>query len=370
VGSCRRVLVVSASMGAGHHAAAHELVLRLRRRGHVAERIDVLELGRSGQGEKLKTTYATLLRRLPRVYDLSLRLWARWPAPLEVFTARGAAAYEDGLLAEIRGFRPDVVVSVYNLASQALGRLRRAAVLDVPTVTYLTEPAAHPYWFHPGVDLHLAFLDTACSALEAWGARRTARVAPLVRHPAGECTPGRADARRRLGLAADAKVALVTGGAWAVGHLLRTAELLAASGDVVPVVLCGTDTGLLRQVQERGAGLAVGWTDDVPALLAAADVLVCNAGGLTCQEALAAGLPVVLFDPLPGHGRPGAQALEDAGLAAWARRDGDLLPLVDRLCSATPERAAQLSRAAELFQDDPVDPILDLCGDPTSRSTT
>jgi UDP-N-acetylglucosamine:LPS N-acetylglucosamine transferase len=369
MGSCRRVLVVSASMGAGHHAAAQELVRRLRRRGRVAERIDVLELGRPGQGRRLKATYAVLLDRLPWLYDLALRFWARWPAPLEVFTARGAAAYEDGLLAEVRGFRPDVVVSVYNLASQALGRLRRAGVLDVPTVTYVTEPAAHPYWFHPGVDLHLAFLDTACAALASWGARRTARVAPLVRPPSAQCIPGRADARQRLGLPAGAKVALLTGGAWAVGHLPRTAELLAASGEVVPVVMCGTNTRLQRQVRERGVGLAVGWTDDVPALMAAADVLVCNAGGLTCQEALAAGLPVVLFDPLPGHGRPGARALEDAGLAAWARRDGDLLALVDRLSSSSPERAAQLSRAAELFHDDPVDPILDLCGDPTSRST-
>jgi processive 1,2-diacylglycerol beta-glucosyltransferase len=368
VGTDRRILVVSASMGAGHHAAADELVLRLRRRGNVAQRIDVLELGRPGQGERLKATYAMLLHRLPRLYDLALRFWARWPAPLEAFTARGAAAYEESLLAEIRAFRPDVVVSVYNLASQALGRLRSAAVLDVPTVTYVTEPAAHPYWFHPGVDLHLAFLDTACSALEAWGAGRTARVAPLVRPRFRHGAPGRAVARQRLGLPADARIALVAGGAWAVGGLDRTAEILAGSGDVLPVVMTGSDTGLQRRLRERGTGIAVGWTDDVLTLMAAADVLVCNAGGLTCQEALAIGLPVVLFHPLPGHGRPGARALEDAGLAAWARRDGDLPPLVARLCSSSPERAAQLSRATALFGDDPVDAILDLCTHPTSRS--
>jgi hypothetical protein len=101
----RRVLVVSAGMGAGHHAAADEALRPLRQRGHVAERIDVLDLGRPGQGRRLRRTYALLLRRLPWVYDGAMRFWARWPWPLERFTAFGAAAARapDGAV----GRRPD-----------------------------------------------------------------------------------------------------------------------------------------------------------------------------------------------------------------------------------------------------------------------
>ncbi|MEE3921714.1 hypothetical protein V2I01_36055 [Micromonospora sp. BRA006-A] len=42
----------------------------------------------------------------------------------------------------------------------------------------------------------------------------------------------------------------------------------------------------------------------MPALMRAVDVMVENAGGLTCQEALAAGLPVVTYRPIAGHGAP------------------------------------------------------------------
>ena len=49
--------------------------------------------------------------------------------------------------------------------------------------------------------------------------------------------------------------------------------------------------------------------------MAAADALVDNAGGLMCWEAQAAGLPVILYRPLPGHGRFNARALESAGRA-------------------------------------------------------
>jgi UDP-N-acetylglucosamine:LPS N-acetylglucosamine transferase len=74
--------------------------------------------------------------------------------------------------------------------------------------------------------------------------------------------------------------------------------------------------------------LPVAWTSDMVDHLAAADVVLDNAGGLTCWESLAVGTPVVLFRALPGHGRFNAAALDACGLARWVRRRDDLLPAV------------------------------------------
>lgn len=347
----RRVLVVSAGMGGGHHGVADELVRRLSERGHTAERVDVLDLGRPGQGRRLRRTYAFLLRRLPWVYDLAMRSWARWPAPLQALTAHGARAYETGLLREVRRLHPDVVVSVYNLAGQALGRLRASGRLPVPVVTYVTDPGPHPYWVHPAVDLHLAVLEPTARALESYGASRAVVVPRVVPPPAGAPTPDRAEARARWGLPARARIALVSGGSWAAARVERTAVALAASGAAVPVTLCGRDDALRQRLTRLGAGVALGWTDDVASVMAAADVLVDDAGGLTCAEALACGLPVILHAPLPGHGRLNAEALEAAGEAAYARREADLISLVratGRRPSPDPERAPVSSVPAAL----------------------
>lgn len=363
---CHRVLVVSAGMGAGHHAAADELVRRLREQGHVAQRIDVLELGRPGQGRRLRRTYAGLLRWLPWVYDLSMRFWARWPTPLDVFTAHGARSYEEGLLDQVRRFEPDVVVSVFNLASQALGRLRASGRLAVPVATYVPDPGAHPYWVHPAVDLYLATLPITARGLESFGARRTVVVPRLVRPSFLRRPVGRKEARLRLGLPVHADVALVNGGSWAAGRVARTVTCLARSGTVVPVTLCGTDDALRRRLLRRGLGLPLGWVEDVASVMAAADVLVDNAGGLTCCEALSAGLPVVLFRPLPGHGRINAATLEAAGLAAQARSNPELIDLVRRLSRehGTGERRLE---PAQLRSDDVVAAVLGLCA-PAARA--
>lgn len=67
--------------------------------------------------------------------------------------------------------------------------------------------------------------------------------------------------------------------------------------------------------------MALDWRDDLPVLFRAADVLVDNAGGATCAEAFAGGLPVVAHRPLPGHGRAGMRALVDQlrGGTVWVQ---------------------------------------------------
>ena len=92
----------------------------------------------------------------------------------------------------------------------------------------------------------------------------------------------------------------------------------------MPVVACGRNQALRRKLSVRLGPRALGWRDDVPELMAASDVLVTNAGGLSFTEALVTGLPAVCFAPLPGHGEANAQVLDAAGLAPWARTTGEL----------------------------------------------
>lgn len=53
-----------------------------------------------------------------------------------------------------------------------------------------------------------------------------------------------------------------------------------------------------------------GFRQDVPQLLAAADMIITKAGGLTCAEVLAAGLDLLIYKPLPGQEQGNAAFLE------------------------------------------------------------
>jgi processive 1,2-diacylglycerol beta-glucosyltransferase len=145
----------------------------------------------------------------------------------------------------------------------------------------------------------------------------------------------------------------------ATGPLERTVGRLARAG-VLPVTLCGTDAVLRRRLSRRRAGVALGWTDDVAAVMAAADVLVDNAGGVTRAEALASGLPVVLFRPLPGHGRINAETLDAAGVAPYARTDHELISLVRVLCTRRADGGGRPVAPRSGPRGDAVDAVLEL----------
>jgi UDP-N-acetylglucosamine:LPS N-acetylglucosamine transferase len=74
----------------------------------------------------------------------------------------------------------------------------------------------------------------------------------------------------------------------------------------------------------------------------AADVLVQNAGGMTVQEAVASALPVVTYRSIPGHGLTNAAALDEAGIARWARHSGELAAA---LAGALSDRVTPISAA-------------------------
>ena len=140
-----RILLVSASMGAGHMEVAAELSRRLRATGANARTIDLVLLA-AVAGTVLQRTYRLLLARASWLYGLAMSAWRRWPAALQVVTAAGAGPFERSLLRAVEEFQPDLIVSTYNLASQCLGRLTRRGRLRVPVVTFVGDAGAHPYW--------------------------------------------------------------------------------------------------------------------------------------------------------------------------------------------------------------------------------
>jgi UDP-N-acetylglucosamine:LPS N-acetylglucosamine transferase len=277
-----------------------------------------------------------VLSDAPWLYGGAMRAWARWPRLWEAFTARNAAPFERAISDAIERTSPDLIVSTYNLAGQCLGRLAARTNLHARTVTLVTDPGAHPYWVSRHVELHLASLPQTAARLRHFGAAEVAVTRPVVRREFA-APHDRAEARDRLGLADDRPVTLINGGSWAAGGLLRTVEVVQTCPDVLPVVLCGRDVRMRRDLFRLPGVRAIPWTDRMADYLAAADVLIDNAGGLTCWEALACRTRVVLFRPLPGHGRCNAAALDEAGLAPWARNPSDLLTQLRRAPAATPK---------------------------------
>ena len=351
-----RVVIISASFGAGHDAAAKAIAARLSAAGYSAAITDIVKLMSKPLGRSLRAAYLQQVQLAPSVYRYLLRYGNRSEGINKVII-KGMRHTGDAL-AGIAGHDPAAIVSTHPFASQALGELRAQGDIRVPVVTYLTDMSVHRAWVHPAVDIHLALHDIPAQQATVLGARLTRVVRPAVPEHFFAKPPHRTrtSCREVLGLPLDQTLVAMTGGSMGIGTLDRAAEEIAATGVAVPVVLCGRNKRLYNRLRNKCSVIARDWISDIPMLLTAVDGVVQNAGGFASLEALAAGKPTVTYRTISGHGETNAAALDRAGIVPWIRDAADLGPQLSRALATPPRNLWDLQ---EQDRFDVIDAILD-----------
>jgi processive 1,2-diacylglycerol beta-glucosyltransferase len=353
--SARRVLILTADVGEGHAAAARALREQLESCGEPVE-VAIID-GLAAMGERLRSIvsdgYRTQLRVAPRSY--SLYYWSlEHLAPMRWLTTQmlcrlGAAS----LRREILRRNPDVVVSTYPAITVVLSRLRRRRQIDMPTVATITDMTGLFFWAQRGIDTHLVMYDQSVPDVERIAGRGSAQVVrPLI--SAEFLAPReRGAARAALDLPAIGNVVVVSGGGWGVGDLEGAVEELSTLADTTVVCVAGRNDAARGRLEQRFAGDAevrvLGFTDRMPDLLAAADVLVHSTGGVTCLEAMARGCPVVSYGLPVGHAKLNTAAMAAHEYVLLADSPRALVEHVKRGCALRSPRspAAALSAALD-----------------------
>lgn len=332
----RSVLILTAAVGGGHEALADALTRELSELGNY----DVAT--RDGPREVSRLLAWTL--RAGYLFQLNHASWTirpvfkmktnRYIAP-RLRTIYGAL-YGRRLLGKIQTQQPDIIISTYPIMTCVLDSLRHSGRLRIPVVTAIADYGVHGLWVGPSTTLHFVVSETSRRLVQNAGGR-----AIVVRIPVDDrfsASTDRVIARRQLELPHDKTIVLVAAGAWGVGDL-SPAVRAAIEVDSYPVVITGKNelvrSRLLQQFPDPTTARIVGWTDQMPTYLAAANCLVQNGGGMTCHEAGAVGIPVLFFRPLPGHGELNALTMETAGVTWRLQNDRDLAPAIRRVMTGT-----------------------------------
>ncbi len=327
----QRVLVLSADVGEGHAAAARALARQIEDSGQPAQ-VTVID-GLAAMGRLVQPVvedgYRVQLRFMPWTYTVVYWLLEsvgpiRWAARrlLCLFGSRPLAR-------KIAEHDPDVIVSTYPAVTVVLARLRRTHAIHCPTVATITDLTGLFFWAQPGIDMHLVMYGESMSPVERIaGAGSAQLVSPLI---SAEFTTPRCplEARRALGLPEAGRMVVVSGGGWGVGDITGAVRELLHEQQISAIVcLAGRNDQLRERLSEDFAGQdrvhVYGFTDEMPRLLAAADVLVHSTGGVTCLEAKAAGTPVVSYGLPVGHARLNTRAMADLNLLRLANDTSEL----------------------------------------------
>jgi len=205
-----------------------------------------------------------------------------------------------------------------------------------PHTTVVTDFVAHSQWIAPGVERYCVAADEVKHEFVARGIPTERVVVTGLPLRAEFDGPGdRAGAREALGLHPRRPVVLAMAGVHgALGRLPDVTRALAQSSvPVYGLVVAGLDAALEARLWPLAAGTPVrvmGHVANVRQLMAAADLLVTKAGGMTLAEAMAAGLPLLAYGSLPGQERRNERFASRCGVALVARSRRELERALER----------------------------------------
>jgi processive 1,2-diacylglycerol beta-glucosyltransferase len=322
-------VLLPGSIGIGHQKLAEAVRDGLEARGWTTETADVMAL-LGGAGHRAGEQVFRALLSTPGAFDAlhfaGLRqgsVVARW------LEARAVGRIVPRLRPLLAAAEPALAVSAFATAAAALSRLKPERP-GLRTMTVCSDLNPHRLWVHPGTDCYLVRSAASAAFVRRFDPDALVVVVPMPVGSAFYAVPSRPAARDALGVPLDARCVLLMAGGWGLGPLAASAAAMSSAG-VHVLAVAGHNRRLEEQLRRLAAHdsrvHAFGFTDRVPELMAAADVVVTTSGE-TCGEARVVGRRLVLLDVVAGHGRENLQHQLEIGGAAVASTDPELLTRV------------------------------------------
>ena len=313
-----RALFLSGKFGAGHDTLAEACVAALAPAGVESRIVDCMPMLGSG-GAALGNWVFKRLLSIDAVYDGFHFSQLRANGAVGRFMDRAAVKVMfPNLVAEVDRYAPSLIVSVFSTGAAAAAQLRLSRP-TLRTVVFMTDSFAYGMWAHEGTDLFLVTSQLAAASVLRYCPGASVRVVDAPVRPSFYTAPPQGEARASFGVPDGVPCVLLMSGAWGIGPLDAVARALASQGWWV-LAVGGTNERLVARLRavarEHPTVVPFGYSDEVPALMSASDVIVTSSGD-TCREARVIGRHLVLLDVVPGHGRENLMHELELG-DAWA----------------------------------------------------
>ncbi|WP_093282514.1 PHP domain-containing protein [Verrucomicrobium sp. GAS474] len=367
----KRILIFTAGFGEGHNTAARcvqEGIEHLAGDEAHVEIVDLFEACYGRVNEFVRKGYLTAINKTPLLWQGIYTLLDK--TPLVQANLATMARMRKAMEALFDEVQPDAVVStypIYNFLIEEIFRTREGRPRNFAQITVVTDSiSVNSLWYRCPSDAFIVPNEETAEVMRQVG------VAPERLHvlgfPVRLAFTDEQRAEEGIGplpdLAAGAApriLYIINSGKKKAGKII--ARLLERPNWEVTVTV-GRDQKLQReiaaQVEEAGASgriTVLGWTNRMAELMLTHHVLVSKAGGATVQEAVAARIPMLVNQVVPGQeegnyellkrNHAGMLAESPKEIAAWLDR---LFENEGRLCNLWRENLRPISRPDSALQ--------------------
>jgi processive 1,2-diacylglycerol beta-glucosyltransferase len=349
----RRVLILAAGVGSGHNQAASAVEAGVAAIEPDAEvrRLDILETTNEVFNRLYDDAYFQLVSQAPWLvgwgYDNADPPFKLAASPLKWLEQLNTTKF----VREVRDYNPDAVICTHFLPARLISLLIARKHLNASLTVVTTDYDIQGLWFTSPFSHFFAARAESREYLTSVGipADRVSATGIPVRTGLADAVDDVA-VRASFGLRPDVPVVLISAGAAGGSYTLQIVnQAMRMTRPFQAVIVCGRNAELKADVDALVAGrddfVVLGYTTRMADLMRVSSLFVGKPGGLSSSECMAAGLPMVIVNPIPGQEVRNSDFLLEEGAAVRCNYATTVGYKIELLLS-DPERLARMAAAA------------------------
>jgi UDP-N-acetylglucosamine:LPS N-acetylglucosamine transferase len=167
----------------------------------------------------------------------------------------------------------------------------------------------------------------------------------------------RKEVRRKLGVQENVFTVLVSTSSFGFGPI---EELARGLKDIQLLIISGNNARLKAalEAQKNPKHKVYGFVDNMPELMAAADVMITKPGGLSVTEGLACGLPLIFFSAIPGQEAGNVRVLAANGVGISDKSLEEIVIAIKEYAASPGKLAAARDASLKLARPRSVEDII------------
>lgn len=298
-----KILILSASIGAGHTKAAEALLEEFQEQcgeDVAVETVDFMARELSTLNFLTKKLYLAALKFIPDLYDRIYKVTGA--KKIGTFTRLVISTLMYFPFAQLlKNFQPEIVICTHPFpeAAAALWKFLHAkSARKFLLSAVLTDYSLHEIWIFSEVDVY--FVATEEMKAELAAQSRPNQEIHAAGIPIGKNFSALSTKKNST------PTILLMGGGLGLGSIEETLQDLNDIETPLKIfVVAGQNQNLLTRLKSlqkkiRHQTEIFGYVENIGELMSSADLLITKPGALTMSESFAAGLPMILHAPIPG----------------------------------------------------------------------
>ncbi|MBR1728101.1 MAG: glycosyltransferase [Selenomonadaceae bacterium] len=341
-----KVLILSASIGAGHMQAAEAIAEQfgIDEKDQI-EVVDFMDKKIATLNWLLKKVYLSILGLIPDLYDRIYKI-----AGVRRFGSITRLIWSTLMYLPfarlLKNFDPDVIICTHPFPEAAAAFwkfLHPKKSNQFKLVAVLTDFSLHEIWIYNEVDFYFVATDQMKEELESHGNYKVFATGIPIRK---QFQIDQDEFRIPYSV-------LIMGGGLGLGAFEETIRSLEKINFKIKInVVTGKNEQLqnkLRSMNSKHELQIFGFVKNISSLMQAADLLISKPGALTLSESFAVGLPILLLPPIPGPEALNAEYAVDHGAAIALNNSEEIIQAIEILndrvkLSRMSEKAKKISK--------------------------